>query len=231
MEIKFTTNQKHINQISDWLFDEEKNNGASFYYNFKCIASRLSEDNFIYIVVDDKAIGFINYSLTTDGRECLIDIACIQNEYRRKGYGQVLLNALIEKLKPKGCLLMYLYCEPKNSKNAWKKLGFNKFENLPYDKKIWMYRPLVEVLKLTRKKKLDNYIALWKKEDGLVREDDKPDVMWDVSNFDKPIIYPANDKWKLKYVKDGKTISSNEVYRTSFTKAESFKFIIINNQK
>jgi len=226
MEIIFDANKRHVNQIKNWLHDEKMQGEVDYYSSFYGQIHILAKNNFVCLVVDGEAISYINYQLSSDRQECLIELACTKKEYRGKGYGKILLNTLIEELKLKGCVLMYLYCSPASSQKVWRKMDFQKFNS--GDSKIWMYKPLVDILKPTKKKDLPkSYIALWKSEG--VNKIEHPDFVWNLASLKKPIIYPADDRWKLKYVKDGVTISEREVYYSSFAKTDSLKFIIIQS--
>ena len=58
-----------------------------------------------------------------DENDMYINLFEIQKKYRRKGYGNKMINMLLEENKPK--LVLLDYCD-EDSKKFWKSLGFHR---------------------------------------------------------------------------------------------------------
>ena len=90
---------------------------------FSIVAIETNSDN-----LDKKLVGFGSLHLSKKIRGGLIgfieDIAVVE-EYRMRGIGHKIINALINKAKNKGCYKLVLECR-EETKNFYKKIGFNE---------------------------------------------------------------------------------------------------------
>lgn len=68
------------------------------------------------------SIGLVVFS-QWDENDMYISLFEIQKKYRRKGYGNKMINMLLEENKPK--LVLLEYCD-EDSKRFWKSLGFHR---------------------------------------------------------------------------------------------------------
>ena len=71
---------------------------------------------------ENDTIGLVIFS-QWDENDMYISLFEIQKKYRRKGYGNKMINMLLEENKPKFVLLEY--CD-EDSKKFWKSLGFHR---------------------------------------------------------------------------------------------------------
>lgn len=71
---------------------------------------------------ENDTIGLVIFS-QWDENDMYISLFEIQKKYRRKGYGNKMINMLLEENKPK--LVLLEYCD-EDSKKFWKSLGFHR---------------------------------------------------------------------------------------------------------
>jgi ribosomal protein S18 acetylase RimI-like enzyme len=230
MKIVFEPSPKYIEQISNWL-DAERVGNVGFYYNF--INSDFSNDNFVCLVNDnDDAIGYIDY--WSSDLTAKLNVAVVKKSEQKKGFGKLLLNELIKKLKSIGIVAISLDCVPATSKKVWKKLGFKEFKeienhtylNFSNYNRPWLFMFLVDVEKPTKKQNLDSYIEIWTVEEYKAGNS-KPSYRWDVNTQTKPIIYPVDGNWKIKYVNNGEVINDYKIkYYNKGNNLEDYFLII-----
>lgn len=234
MKIVFEPKAKYLKQLEKWLFDEKNKGLSKTYYNF--LHQDFTTNNFAGLINEnDQAIGYIKYNFY--GMYSSIDNAIIKNDYQNKGFGKLLLEKLTELLLERGTLVLKLYCEPHSSKDIWVKLGFLGFKEIEQHKYLnsknfihpWLYKPIVEVLKPTSKQTIFKKIELWTKEDYKVKEDEKPNYIWDVSKYELPVIYPVDDNWKIKFSIDGQEKYNGKVKRFIGGVYSQGNFLIIKN--
>src|SRR5690349_9242928 len=93
MKIIFEPKSRYIEQITNWLFEEKEKKIHGFYYNF--INTDFTKENFICLVNEkDEAIGYFHYQLKE--KHGSIEVAVIKQDEKKKGYGRLLLDSLIE---------------------------------------------------------------------------------------------------------------------------------------
>ncbi|RTY89641.1 GNAT family N-acetyltransferase [Flavobacterium sp. GT3R68] len=233
MKILFEPNEKYIQQITTWLFEESQSGLNSFIYNFN--NSQFTNDNFICLIDDnDFCIGYISYSIID--KYAKIEVVVIKNNKKRNGFGKILLNELTVHLLNKNVVVMELFCEPSSSKKIWKKLGFkefkekenHKFLNSKDFKNPWLYKPLVPEVSSTKNHKLNSYIELWTISEHSA-SNYSPQYKWDLLTPNSTIIYPIDEEWKIKYVSEGNIIYEGMIKRFSKQKIAFGNFLIINN--
>lgn len=235
MKVIFESEERYLEQIKSWLNEERLKGLNGFYYNF--INSNFKTDNFMYLVSnEDEAIGFIDYSL--GDKTCKINVAIIKNSEKKKGYGRLLLQSLINRCKEIGILTISLDCVPSSSKKIWKKMGFKEFKeienhtflNFENHKRAWLYMILTETEKPSKKQNLISYLELWPLE-AYKTEKTKPTYRWDLLKQTKPIIYPADGNWKVKHVKNDEVIFEAKLKYYNNCNNLIGDFLIIENRQ
>ena len=224
--------KKHISEIEKWLIEERNNTGNGFYCNWNVIENAIQDKRIIVLTIDDFAIGFVTYRI--DELIANIDIAEINPNYRKKGYGRKMINNCLNHFKKQGVLVTELYCEPKSSEKIWKKLDFINFPVFPHDNnKINMFRPLVERLEInTEVNETDEVVELWNEEPHIA-ERINPKWTWKInsSNLERPIIQPAFQDWQVRWRK-GNIIKETDKVKRFFSKENQYgHFVIIKRLK
>ena len=218
MKVVFEPNKKYIQQLDEWLYEERNKGISKTYYNF--INADFTINNFACLVDEtDNAIGYIQY--TFFGKVSSIDIAIIKKNYQKKGLGRFLFESVEQELKQRGSYVLKLFCEPHNSERIWKKLGFLKFKernehrflNENDFKNPWLYKPIVDTLKPTKKQSIQKKIELWTKDEYKVKDNDRPNYVWDLTTYHKPIIYPVDSHWKIRFSVDGEEKYCGQIKR------------------
>lgn len=230
LKLNFNPNEKHIIDVKNWLFDEWNKTNSGFYCNWDTISDEFEDNNVSVITKNDKAIGFVVHRI--HDLIAVIDIVEIKPSERKQGVAKKLINGVLDLFKQKGVLVTRLYCSPEDSEPFWRRIGFNNFPELPNDKKINMFKPLVETLNPKGKAKTNTTISLWNYEPY---QADEISAKWhwdlnflkDNKTLEKPIIFPVSSDWKIELIKNGQKIISNKVKRFPIDLADYGSFMII----
>lgn len=137
----------------------------------------------------------------------------------------------MEEFQKNGILVAELYCAPEDSQFFWKKMSFFYFPDLKQnDKKIRMYRPLVQTLEPNNQIISNDVIELWDDHTGIA-DRKKPTWTWNVTEgkLEKPIILPVNVKWQICIKSNNKIIEKSTVCRCSLMKDNFTDFLIIES--
>jgi ribosomal protein S18 acetylase RimI-like enzyme len=134
-EIKFVEldpdNKNHVEQIIEVEKEAFGINGGVDQWILKPIA-RYGK---VYIlIVGNEIIGIAEYIRNFSGEEVFLYGFSIKKEYRKKGYGKLLMNKCMEEFKKYKISKLSLTVDPKNLEAIYlyKKLGFN-IRNLQKD--------------------------------------------------------------------------------------------------
>lgn len=230
VEICFSPNKIHLSEIESWLIDEVNKNNEGFYCNWSTIVRSFNDNKICTIIVDGVVAGFITYRIGDFVAD--IDIAEIKPNMRSLGYGRILIETLLNKLKKDGILVVQLYCSPQKSELAWSKMGFVRNLNVNEDPRIWMYIVLVKSLPLSYNIKSSDIIQLWDKEPHLCYADNYKwqwCVEYEINTqiLSKPIIFPAHYDWQMSRIKGDVTIACDKVKRFTDRQIDEDGFIII----
>ncbi|RVU91543.1 GNAT family N-acetyltransferase [Flavobacterium columnare] len=234
MRITSNPNSEHLNQIYNWLKDESVKKLNGFYGNFYVIENAFSEKRLICIIDKGLAIGYLVYSI--DGKTAHISIANIKHEYKRKGLGLKLLEHLEKTLIKKNVIAIDLKCSPSSSIKIWKKLGFKELKEVEKHRILkdpylppYLYKILVENEKPTKAKKISKtYIELFCNDP--IKRDASSDYVWKINPktiSHKPIIYPVDSEWNVRFYKNGEVIE-NRIKRFNRGEFLNGNFIIID---
>jgi len=224
--------EKHLYNIKNWLIDEWNKTDKGFYSNWDIISEAFTNKRLSVITENDIAIGFIVYR--TYDRIAVIDITEIKPNERKKGLAKKLVNETLDFFKSTGVLAVELYCSPKSSKCFWERIGFENFSVIPYDTKINMFKPLVEILEQSDKQE-SNVFKLWNCE---CHEVDDFEAKWfwklqfkeDNVTLVKPIIFPAFYRWQVELIINERNFK-DEIKYFPLKIFENGTFIVIDKIK
>jgi hypothetical protein len=232
MIITSNPTKDHINQIQQWLKEEESQKINFFHNAFASIKRAFDENKLICVVVKNIAIGFIVYEI--NNKTAKIIIANIKTEFKGNHYGKIAFNELETILKKKGILVIELECSTENVKKIWKKLNFielNKIINYSsFNKILYLYNIIVEEEKpIISKSDKGIYIELYCKDP--IKKDDIPDYVWNINPEtinQKPIIYPVDPDWNINFYKNEQLIISSRIKQFCNGKFLQKNFMIID---
>jgi ribosomal protein S18 acetylase RimI-like enzyme len=214
LKLNLNPTEKHLADIENWLSEEWNNTGNGFYSNWSMIPKAFKNNRLNVITKNDYAIGFVIFRASEFDVD--IDIAEIKPTERKRGIAKKLINGTLNDLKQKGFLVARLYCQPENSEQFWKKIGFKNFPKLVNDSQIYMFKPLIETLKSIEKEETNSTIKLWNCEQY---QANKKNVKWiwnlnfkaDNETLVKPIIIPVSSDWQAELILNGKKMKSIKV--------------------
>ena len=237
--LSFNPTAEQLDEIKDWLIVENKNKEgfAGFYCNWKEIAGSFSQNELAAILIDGKVIGFMTW--WSSEKVANLQIGEIRPEYRRKGYGRILMEGVLDKLRLSGIMVAYLHCQPANAERAWRKVGFLRYPNVPYfedhndfEQGHHLYRILVPHIMPGKSIEKGESISLWAVE-RYQADRFTPKWKWSLS-FEQdtrklitPIIAPAYQKWNISWNVDGKAIKSDQVKYFAKDNLEFSGFLIM----
>lgn len=193
--------EKHVFEIQKWLIEEWNKTNEGFYCNWGMIPKAFTEKRLSVITKNDYAIGFVVYKIfdfTAD-----INIAEIKPSERKKGIAKKMINETLEFFKSNNILATQLFCSPENSESFWQRIGFLSFPNLPNEREIRMFKPLVETLSSSQNMEMESTIRLWNCEPLQVNKT-CPNWIWNLSfladkkTLTKPIIFVADFDWQME---------------------------------
>ena len=222
--------QKHLADIKNWLIEEHNTSNSGFYCNWSIIAQGFSEKNLSVITENGLAIGFVVYSFYDF--QAIIDIAEIKPTERKKGYAKILIGGILEHFRSTGYLVCRLFCSPEDSQPFWKKIGFKNFPDMPHDKKINMFLPLIDTLQPKRTAETNTKISLYDCEPHLASQCTAK-WHWDLyfcpdnETLTKPIIFPVWYDWQIELIKNGKKMICEKIKRFPPNIAGSGTFALI----
>jgi len=237
--ISFLPTQADLDIIEEWLIAEDMQKPFSgFYCNWKnSILPACRENRIVIILVDDQPIGFqtwLNYERTG-----IIQIAEIKPGFRKRGYGRILTEALLENLKAQNIVAVKLHCQPPEAEAAWKKLGFKRYPDVEgfsgynnFEQGRTLYRILPAYANPTKRELSGERIELWAV-DSYLSEKHPSMWKWPVKfkngsrTLIKPIITPSLHKWNISWRTDNVTLKENQVKNFLPDKIDFDTFLII----
>ena len=208
---------KSLNEIEEWLIDEDKKTKQGFYCNWKIIKKSFEEKNFAVISVNNSAVGFITWNESE--LVGTIDICEIKPTERGKGYLKILFTEVCAFFLKKNIVALSLECAPASSEVVWRKLGFIEFPEMPklgiysdYGNKK-LYKVLIsnvyeneEIIEGSETIELwnvephanDSIAPIWKAQISFQPNKNK---------LQKWIIFPCKSDWRIRWRK------GNEIYK------------------
>ena len=203
---------KNLTEIKAWLLEEDEKTKQGFYCNWNVIEKSYENKELITFQNNDSTIGFITWSNCE--MYAAIDIMEINPNCRKKGFGKLFYESVAEYFKSIDLIAIKLFCSPTSSEKFWKKMGFIKFPNRGYsESELTYFKPLIET-NLPSGNDYENKLELWDLEPYQLK-DQKPKWTWKIENdnleFSKPILYPCNRDWNLRWTKDNKVIKESKI--------------------
>lgn len=201
--INFTPTEENLSEIFSWTTFPKN--------NWSVIRKCFEKNNLCVAIIQNETVGFFAYKLEA---VCIfIIIAETKESHRNCGVAKIIKKAIEKKFKNSDYKAMHLYCAPKSSQFAWKKLGFEYYpENASKnnDDQIYMFSIFGDVLQLssTNYEMLnnDNTIEIWNSQfprntmpnwfSNIDFKDDKKTLL-------KPLLLFGNDEWKVSIKYNG----------------------------
>lgn len=128
MEIKFIVNpeEHHIDQIKNWLFEEDQKDGSGFYCNWAIIVNFYVEKKLLIVVNEnDYAVGFCCYQIFK--RTGRVEILEVIPTARKQGVGNKFYEMIELIFIRKNIDVLKIDCSPSSSIPFWKRQGFQVF--------------------------------------------------------------------------------------------------------
>ena len=236
IEISFNPTKDQLNEIKNWLIEEKKSTGESFYSNWNIIESSFDENELITITEAKQTIGFIVWSLCCfDKYSAKIDIAAIKPSHRNKGFGRKIISELTLGLINKNIYTIELDCSPRSSEQIWRHLGFIDFPVTNYYNGIYkkLYKIIVPHLEVQEIITVDECIELWDNKHDETKELN-PTWKWNLifkkgtRELEMPIIHPCFDNdWRIRWKKSNEIVRDDKVKYFSETNIRFGDFIVI----
>lgn len=222
--INFHPTHESLQSIKQWLWNESQQYNSGFYCNWGLIIEKFNSGELVSLELDSFPIGFITWTKRY-GPLLYIEIVEIAPEFRKKGYGKEFIFQAISHLgKIKQCDLVYLECNPEESKGFWLKQDFqelppsndlDRFGHLNY---LWKpIKPFLKPISLPYEND-GNWIQLWNCEPNKVL-DHPPMWCWKIQFLENtrilrlPIIHPCSPDWNIRLILDGNEVYNGKVKR------------------
>lgn len=220
--INFEPTYTQLIEIENWLRIESQNTGEGFYCNWNIIKTSFQNNKLVVISYRKKVVGFLTFQDYNNDKCIKIEIAEVKNTYRNKGVGKRLINEFLAQFRNKGFLVAILDCCPNTSKPIWKKIGFyeyperiEQYSYLSIEPKP-LYRILTNCLEPNVPQKTNEQIELWNKEHFSAMTSESKQI-WEIEFIQgtrkliKPIIYPINREWRIRWILNNKVIFDNMI--------------------
>ena len=237
IKVTFKPTSNQIEEIKDWLIDEEKKYKEGFFCNWDSIQHSFDDAKIAVLTCNKNSIGFITWFEWE--KVTRIQIAEIRPGYRQKGLGKFLSEKLFERLSKRGFIVLDLHCQPSSSEKVWKKLGFKRFpEAKDFERENsasgrHLYKILVPHLKPTKSLALKESIELWYEEPHLARTEHAqlkwhPKFQKGTRNLIQPIIHPAKRDWQISWNRLEEIPKTDKIKYFSRNEIDFGNFIIIS---
>jgi ribosomal protein S18 acetylase RimI-like enzyme len=90
------------------------------------LAEAARERRLLVAVLDEKVVGFVHFRCCRDGHATIYEIAVLP-EYRRRGIGRALVEAVVQEAALRGCVVLQLKCPIDLSANEfYRRVGFTE---------------------------------------------------------------------------------------------------------
>lgn len=220
IKIDFKPKKVDWEYIQNWLIEEDAKSGTGFYCNIDLIKQSFVRNKMVVITVDNKAIGFVTWYLDS-ASSARVDITEIHPNYRKLGYGRVLVNHLFQYFVEKNIYTVDLQCAPVSSVHFWKKIKFREFpkHEIWVSQKIELYKILVDTLKpVALNPNNTEVIELWSGE-PYETKDLEPVLRWKLGyikgtkKLKKPIITLCDVEWRIRWRKGNDVFYDGEIKR------------------
>jgi len=238
ININYKPSKLVFNQIKNWLYSEYNEFNFGFYCNINIIEKLFNEKRMAVISVNKYAVGFITWEFPTKFSANIV-ITEVHPNFRKCGYGKILVNNLLSNLKDKGIMSVSLECAPASSIHFWKKMKFKEFPKNTKSGKfnVELHKILVDTNKpqsIHKKVINSDIIELWSGE-PYQTTNKNPDWQWILklksksNQLTKPIIIPCAFDWRIRWRKGDKVLYDEKVKRFNKIKIEYGSYLIIEN--
>ena len=225
IEITLSPTFAQLNEIKEWLQDESISTNDGFYSNWNLIKIFFDKNYFATVSFQNQTIGFITWRLTSQ-LTANIYILEIKPEFRKSGFGKILVEKVLDLMIKEGVYAVDLQAKPTSSASFWKKLGFVE---VPKNIRHWnfaneyFYKILAPKTQSSKCLNEDERIELWECEPNFINQK-SPNKQWLIK---LPIIHPVEQDWRISWIKGGKTLIDTKVKH--FGNGESYfaPFLII----
>ena len=216
--ISLNPTQEQIEQIEKWLLEESKiKNNDGFYCNWNTIYNSHLKNRCGVITIHEVVIGFGTWSIYDSTSK--IEIVEIHPKYRRKGYGEILIKALINFFITQNIIAVSADCMNKKSEKLMRKINFLDFPEHEYK---WrgehkeVYKVIIPSLQITDKTDGTEYIELWDNEPyrtDIIEPKWRWNIKFKVSPIllEYPIVFPCDGDWRIRWIKNKTVIKDDKV--------------------
>ena len=234
IKIDFNPKEADWIYVQNWLKEEDHNSGKGFYCNKRIIQNAFQNHGMAIISVDKKAIGFVTWYFNAE-YSARIDITEIHPDYRKFGYGRVLINHLLQYFAAQNIYTVDLECAPVSSVHFWKKFKFCAFPPNVSDtsEKVELYKILIDSSRPVRSKvDANEVVELWNGE-PFETDDQNPYRTWKLEYIKgtrilkKPIICPCDFDWRIRWRKGSEVFYDEKVKRFKRIKTQDGRYLII----
>lgn len=207
--IKTQPTKTQLDEIHFWLKDEYDKTHQGFYCNWSIIVEAFEKDRLITFQSYNKAVGFVVWRAGEVHID--IDIMEIAPHLRHQGIGRTFESYVSLYFKEAGFIALKLFCEPRESENFWRKLGFIKFPERGYSiSDLTFYKPLKSCLEPVSESSFPNRIELWNC-DPYEKNKYPPNWIWEIKNNLNPILHPVNCNWNLRVIINNNLFTEDKV--------------------
>lgn len=209
IEISLSPSLAQLCEIKEWLRQEDALTKEGFYCNWSLINMFFEKKCFAAISFANLTIGFITWR-TTSQLTANIHILEINPNFRKKGYGKVLVKKVLSAMIKTGIYAVDLQAQPFSSSPFWKSLGF-----IEVPKKIrhwhfayeYFYKIMISTVQPSQCSDDEERIELWEHEPDFTNGK-PPNWQW---RFSLPIVHPAEQDWRIRWIKGDKTLIDTKV--------------------
>lgn len=203
ISISFFPVLRNLLEIEAWM-TTEKNTPAQLQGNWPSIKRAFDAGLLATALLEDKTIGF--FALKKKDRSVTIDVAEIHPDFRGKGIGRKLLNAVAAHLSTEKIYSLDLFCTPSSSEVIWKRL---EFVAIPQSENNGLYLVITRCLKPATKIMSDGEtLEIWDPESrsGLPYITYNLQFENDSRRLIAPIVLYAEYDWRAKWKVGGKVV-------------------------
>ena len=224
----FNPTKKNLSEIKEWLEKEYQETGEGFLVNWDVIEDAFEKNRLIACLEDNQPIGFLVYKILDE--VSVIVIAEIHPSRRKDGGGRKLVEDSLKYFERKGAMVTQLNCSPASTERVWKKLGFLNYPKFHSEnRRTGLYKILVDSLPFDLETSpVKETIEVW---NPLNYNDSESKWSWNIDFKDnsriltKPIVFPADYNWRMKWSKGKDIYFDDEIHR--FDKIDFSSFLII----
>lgn len=217
MQLTIIRNPKvsHLNDIEDWLLNEDKSTTKGFYCNWNVIHASFLKGQLFCLKDGEDVVGFLTFRL--NNFVVTIDTMEIHPKYRGKGLGRKLFTDCADIFRSSGCLVVDLHSISDESPAFWMSLGFAKYPNRDYNgDEDRMYLLLVTSAVPISSNANSTVLAFWQNEPYLAKGS-QPFLTWDLGKEDTilpfPIIEPCSAEWLIEIRRGPDVLFSDKIKR------------------